>query len=369
MAEQIKEFDKNVIVNATMGNVDVELFDVREEPFDIYGLYDVKNMEQPRFMRMPREVAMGVSEGVGVQNYEPAGGRVRFCTDSDYVAIKVETGWITYRPHFTGIEAGGFDMYVDVDGKERLHGVFIPPHKATEGYEQVIKFRYGDTRRKKYLTINFPIHACVKKLLIGVRPGSYLGHGKEYINEKPVVFYGSSVTQGTGTSRAGLVYSNILSRRMNIHIHNLGFSGQCKGEPQMAEYIAGLDMSAFVYDYDHNAPTPEYLEQTHEPFFKMIREKHPTLPIIMLTRPNVFEDNVPNKQFHDVVLKTYENAVAAGDKNIYFIDGSEYLKAYGYDDCILDGIHPNDLGYSLMADNVQKYLEKIVAESDDFRKD
>ena len=361
MGTEFKEYDKNVIVNANIRNVDVDMFDVRQEPFDIYGLYDAKNKEQTRFLRMPYDIALEVSQGAGTLCQEPAGGRVRFCTDSDYVAIKVETAWISHRPHFTFIESGGFDMYVDIDGRERLQGVFIPPYEAKEGYESIIKFREGDTRKnqKKYITINFPIHACVKRLLVGVRPGSFLGHGKKYINDKPIVFYGSSITHGTGTSRPGLTYSNMISRRLNVNVYNLGFSGQCKGEPRMAEYVAGLD---------HNAPTPEYLEETHEPFFKTVRSKHPDLPVVMITRPNIFPESVSNKRFHDVVLRTYENALAAGDKNVYFVDGSEYLKEYGYDDCILDGVHPNDLGYSIMADNVQKHIEKIIAEGDDFGK-
>jgi len=361
-----KEFDKNVIVNATIGNVGVEMFDVRRAPFDLYSLYDPYNLQQERFERIPREVALSVSQGVAVQNYEPAGGRVRFSTDSEFVAIRVENGWITSRPHFTLIEAGGFDMYVHENGQDHFYGVFIPPVDAKNGYEGKIRF---PDKRKREITINFPIHASVIRLLVGLAPGAYLDHGKKYINEKPVVCYGSSITQGTGTSRPGIVYSNMLSQRMNINTYNLGFSGQCKGEPAIAEYIAGLDMSAFILDYDENAPDPEHLRNTHENFFKIIRQKNPDLPVIMLTRPSIKARNAQHKPFRDVVYQTYQNALANGDKNVYFIDGSEYLKGYACDDFILDGIHPNDLGYYVMANNIQKYLEEIIAVSDDFRKD
>ena len=44
-------------------------------------------------------------------------------------------------------------------------------------------------------------------------------------------------------------------------------------------------MSCFVYDYDHNAPTLEHLENTHEKMFNTIRKAKPDLPILMLTRP------------------------------------------------------------------------------------
>lgn len=366
MSVEYKEFDKNVIVNATIRNLDVELFDIRQGPFDIYGLFEPRDPQKERFERIPRDVALSVSEGVGVQSYEPAGGKVRFCTDSDYVAIKVETAWMTQRPHFTFIEAAGFDMYVDVDGKEVLQGVFVPPHDATGGYEQVLRF---PDRKRKFLTINFPLHACVKKLQVGLRPGAFLDHGKKFINEKPVVCYGSSITQGTGASRPGTAYSNLLAQRLNVNFYNLGFSGQCRGEPAIAHYIAGLDMAALILDYDENAPTPEHLQNTHEPFFQTIRAKHPDLPVIMLSRPSIYAKSAMHKPFRDVVYRTYANAVAAGDRNVYFIDGTEYLKEYGGDECILDGIHPNDLGYHAMANNIQKYLAKIIEGSNDFRKE
>lgn len=361
-----KEFDKNVVVNATIGTDDVDLFDIRHDPFQIYGLFDPKNPEKERFERIPRDIALGVSEGVAVQSYEPAGAKVRFSTDSDFIAIRVEAGWITRRPHFTDIEAGGFDLYEDTENGPIYHGVFIPPMDAKDGFES--KIRFPDSKMRN-LTILFPIHSCVKKLYVGVRPGSALDPGKNHINDIPVVCYGSSITQGTGTSRPGMVYSNILSRRLNTYILNLGFSGQCKGEPSMAKYIADLSMSAFIYDYDENAPTPEHLEATHEPFFKIIREKHPDLPIIMLSRPSIPARNERHKPFREVVLKTYQNAVAAGDKNVWFIDGTAYVSEFGGDDCILDGIHPNDYGYMIMANQIQKILEKIIASSTDFRKD
>lgn len=360
-----KEFDSNVVVNTTIGNVDVEMFDVRQAPFELYGLYDATNPQQERFERVPRDVALSVSQGVAVQSYEPAGGRVRFSTDSKYVAIKVENGWITYRPHFTLIEAGGFDLYVNADGQDYFHGVFVPPYGAQEGYEQIIRF---PDKKMRQITINFPLHASVKRLLVGLAPGAALGPGKQYINDKPVVCYGSSITQGTGASRPGIAYSNMLSQRLNVHTYNLGFSGQCKGEPAIAEYIAGLDMAALILDYDENAPTPEHLRDTHENFFQIIRSKHPNMPVIMLTRPSITARSAKHKPFRDVVYRTYQNALAAGDKNVYFIDGGEYLKGYACDDFILDGIHPNDLGYYVMASNIQKYLEVIIAGSDDFRK-
>ena len=81
----------------------------------------------------------------------------------------------------------------------------------------------------------------------------------EYRIKKPVVYYGSSITQGGCASKPGSSYESILSRRFDCDYINLGFSGTAKGEDEIVDYIKGLEMSVFVMDYDHNAPTTEHL--------------------------------------------------------------------------------------------------------------
>lgn len=357
------EVDKNLIVTASIRDVDLHMYDVRRAPFELYGMYRPEDEEW--FVRMPEEAAASVSEGVLRLSKEPTGGRIRFSTNSPCVAIRAEMCAVGYGSHYPLMEAGAFDLYVDTPEGSHFERPFTPPYGMKEGYEQIIKFR---TAEERFLTINFPVHARVKNVWVGVAPGSTLGKGLPYSNQKPVVFYGSSITHGTGTTRPGLTYSNRLSRRFNLNIYNLGFSGQCKGEPAMAEYLAGLDMAALVLDYDHNAPTPEYLEETHKALFDRIRQSHPALPVIMLTRPNVYPESVTAKRARDVIYKTYADAKAAGDENVYFVDGSEYMKPFGYDDGILDGVHPNDLGYHAMVEAICPHMAQIVAKSKDFQK-
>ena len=92
--------------------------------------------------------------------------------------------------------------------------------------------------------------------------------------------------------------------------------------------LAGLDMSVFVYDYDHNAPSLEHLEQTHEPLFKTIRAKHPDLPVVMVSvSDDAIGDTIMARR--DVILRTYNNAKAAGDENVYFVDGRRMYDQFG----------------------------------------
>ena len=190
--------------------------------------------------------------------------------------------------------------------------------------------------------------------------GAKLESPTPYKYEKPIVFYGSSITQGGCASRPGTVYSAILSRKYDFDYINLGFSGCARGEKEMAEYIAGLDMSVFVYDYDHNAPSAEYLKQTHEPFFKIIREKHPDIPIICMTMPNPNPIWEPEKR-KEVIKATVDNARARGDKNVYYIDMSGYLEKHDVlNESIVDAAHPNDLGFYFMSLAVEEVLKNLL---------
>ena len=60
------------------------------------------------------------------------------------------------------------------------------------------------------------------------------------------------------------------------------------------------------------------------------------------------------------VEKLTENAKNSGDSNVYFIDGSEMFNFPGGDECTVDGCHPTDLGFRIMADNVIKVMENIL---------
>ena len=165
------------------------------------------------------------------------------------------------------------------------------------------------------------------------------------------------IQQGGCASHPGNAYFNILSRRLDADIVNLGFSSGCKGEEAMAEYLANLDMSVLVYDYDHNADSAEFLKETHERTFKIIRKKQPNLPVIMITAADR-KFGIPERR--DVIYQTYKNAVISGDNNVYFIDGSTIYAPVGRGLCTVDHIHPNDIGFLMMANAVETVIKKIL---------
>ena len=346
----ITEIDKNFKVEADIGKDDVVFFDVLDEPFRIYGVI----YEDGMFRRMPQSVADSVSVNVGTLNLHTAGGRVRFKTDSPYVAIVVKMNTVWKMQHFAMTGASGFDMYIKREQREVYKNTFMPPVDLVDGYNSVLDT--GDTSMKE-ITINFPLYSGVSSLYIGLAKDAKLERAEDYTIEKPVVFYGSSITQGGCASRPGNAYEGFLGRRFDFNHINLGFAGNAKGEDSIADYVSGLDMSMFVYDYDHNAPNPEHLAATHEKMFKKVRAAHPDMPIIMLTRPRIYltDEEVRRRK---VVEQTYRNAMAAGDKNVYCIIGKDLMQ-YTDNEGSVDNCHPNDLGFASMSKVIGDMIEEM----------
>ena len=345
----ISLIDSNFAVETKLEESDLRFFDAKEAPFRVYGVF----YENGCFRRLPEAVAANVSRGVKALHAKSSGGRVRFRTDSPYVAIHAKLPRIYRMSHFALTGSAGFDLYVREE-EEKYPKTFVPPYGMEDGYESIFRF---STEGMREITVNFPLYSIVEDLYIGLQEGSSILPPTPYKIEKPVVYYGSSITQGGCASRPGTSYQSILSRRFDCDYINLGFSGNAKGEEAMGEYISNLDMSVFVYDYDYNAPSVEHLQNTHERMFLQIREKHKELPIIILPSPKYYLSATDEKR-REVILNTYRNARARGDENVYFIENRKLMELAGNEGTV-DGAHPTDLGFYSMAKAIGDVLETI----------
>lgn len=349
--------DPNLRVTAAINQPDVKLYDVRKPPFALYGFYHPLN--EPQFKRLPDEIAKATNPGVAKLYLDTAGGRVRFSTDSEYVAIRAEMPSLSHFSHMPLTGTSGFDLYIDdpENGTSRYRETFTPPYNMIDGYESVIHL---NSRRRRYFTIHFPLYSQVENLFVGVQQDAELGDGVPYRAELPLVYYGSSITQGGCASRPGNAYQNVISRRTGLDHLNLGFSGNGKAEDVIVNYMATLPMLAFVSDYDHNAPSADYLRSTHQKLYTAIRAAHPDIPYIMISRPD-FEGHLAGSiKRRDVVIDTYRHAIANGDKNVWYIDGSSIFRGRYGDACTVDGTHPNDLGFALFADRLEDELRHAL---------
>ncbi len=335
--------DKNLHVETSIKKDDIIFLDPKKPPFSIHGLFDPKN--QDNYKRLDDAVAAKANESVRATYKNTAGGRIRFSTNSEYVAIKVEWDGVKQIAAMPLTGSCAFDMYVDCDAyrTSKYYKVFIPPYywECENGYESVLDFKDRSTR---HITINFPLYNNVKKIYIGLQNDATVGEGKPYDIKTPVVFYGSSKTQGGYVSRAGNAHPAILSRRLGFDFLNFGFAGGAKGDDAVIDYIASLDMSAFVCDYDRDTSTEEYLA-THKKVYEKIREKHPDVPYIIAasTEPDIFVSEEEKAAKKAIALDTYKYALAQGDKNVYFVDGDAVFKNGSFIDCYtVDGVNITD---------------------------
>lgn len=131
----------------------------------------------------------------------------------------------------------------------------------------------------------------------------------------------------------------------------------------MAEYLAKQNPSIFVLDYDHNAPTAEYLRQTHYPLYETVRKAHPETPIVFTTMPTIegYEDRPWYKERRKEILESVERMKATGDKNVYLVDFYACFGAMENGECgTVDDCHPNSLGFLRMTERMLPLLDKLL---------
>lgn len=346
---KISEIDKNFEVKTELNKENISWINALSSPIATYGVFH----DGKKYKRMDSKVAEKVSSGVNYLHTNTSGGRITFETDSPYIAISVK-GNFGRMPHMAFTGSAGFDLYIFENGEFKHFRTFIPPVEHQKEYTGIIEF--PDFSKRKIL-IHFPLYSDVYELNLGFDSNSVIEEFRPYKSKAPVVYYGSSITQGGCASRPGNNYPAIVSAKTMTDFICLGFSGNAHGEDEMADYIAKLDMSAFVLDYDYNDfNNPERMKKTHHALYEKVRKAHPDIPIIIMTAPYSFATEEPASGNFDIIRETYLNAKEKGD-DVYFINGRQMF-GEEYKTCgTVDGCHPNDFGFVKMAEAVLKYLK------------
>ena len=323
-----------------------------DDPIKIFG---VPHFEEKRVLRrLPEDLAALISwPKVGMRT---PGARMCFRTDSPTLRIGVELATL-----HTDV---GMSLYA-CQSAHILLGDRRTPHYLRLVYPKNYEEKCFERELTKKpvmedVTIFLPMAEMVDTVWVEVEDDANVEAPTPYRATAPIAFYGSSITEGGHASRPCNTYTAILSSRLNVDYYNFGFSGNAKGQLPIADYICTLDISALVIDYDHNAGDLEFLQNTHEPFFRRIREHKPTLPIVFTTRPN-FEHTPDAAERRAIVRATYERARAAGDENVYFIDGESFYGTRERYLCTTDATHPNDIGHERMASVYEPLLADILA--------
>jgi hypothetical protein len=349
---KISNIDKNFVVTRSDSEEGVVFYDVKKPPFTTFGVtYDD---EIGCYVRMPQEIAKNVSGAVHYLSKHTSGGRIRFSTNSKLISIKVIYN-LEPMQHMTLLGSSGFSLCKVVGGKEISVGYFVPNFEGKNGYTSTLTVNSNGVED---YTIYFPLYNNVCNLSVGVEPNAILREGAKYKEIKPILYYGSSITQGGCANRPDNSYQAQIVKQNNVDYICLGFSGWAMCEDVMVDYLKKIDCSVFVFDYDHNAPTVEHLEKTHYKAYKTYRESNPEAPIIFLTRPDFYRWDTALERLK-IVKKTYNLAKKSGDKNVYFIDGRTFF-GKEYPLCTVDGVHPTDLGFYKMAKKIGKKINEIL---------
>lgn len=300
--------------------------------------------------RLPRNVTTNVNAGVRAMKHHSSGLQFRFTTDSKTLDFR----WTPYSrslamDHMPSTGVSGIDVYrMDASGKWR----YVKTgriHDAVKGGS----LRIGWTPGTPCL-VNLPLYNGISSFSLGIEKDAKvepLGPRKSGIN-KPVVFYGTSITHGGCCSRPGLAFPSIVGRDLDVPIVNLGFSGSGVMEFEMSEHLAAIDASCYVLDCLWNMDLHEKdspgrsVEGNYEKFVRNLRAKRPNVPIVMAEQCDVYM-NEPNGKDR-FIRKLYEKFTAEGWKNLVYLPKD---KMYTGDfDGTVDGCHPNDLGMRSMAD-------------------
>jgi GDSL-like Lipase/Acylhydrolase family/N-terminus of Esterase_SGNH_hydro-type len=319
-----------------------------------------KDLKSP-YDRLPARAEGSVRAAVWGLSHNSAGLCVRLTTDSSAVHCRwTLTSANLALPHMPATGVSGVDLYVLTDGGWRWLSTGRPTKTPTNEAALVS----GLPKQSRQYLLYLPLYNGVTRVEIGVAADSTIAPlPREDQRARPLVFWGTSITQGGCASRPGMVHTAILGRRLNTPVVNLGFSGNGKMEPEVAELIAEIDAAAYVIDCLPNCTSAEVTERTG-PLVTILRKARSDTPIV-LVEDRTYADAflVPGRRSRNETSRRalqaeYDKLLAAGVKNLHYLPGATLLGADGED--TVDGSHPTDLGFVRQADAMGKVLTKLV---------
>ena len=328
-------------------------------PFSLHGVYF--DEESKSYRRMPLAVAKTVNPGVAGLSSNTSGGRIRFRSDSPYVAIRAILPPPALMNHMPLSGSAGFALYANGSyaGKytPKAEEAIAAREKGSLAFAGIVRRPFGVMYDYE---LYFPLYGGVRELHIGLCEGCTLLPPTPYKHKKPLVFYGSSITQGACASRPGNDYISILSRKLDIDVINLGFSGNGNAEQTMLAYLCGIDAGGYVFDYNYYLDLPDRVLPPHYDIYRTLRDAHPDVPILMMDKPasGVFSQRA--YEIRNAMIKaTYERALSEGDRLVGYMD-SKVMMGDDPAACFVDCDHPNDLGFYRMAEAMYPYLKRLL---------
>ncbi len=330
----------------------MKIYTYRDAPLELHGIPFFEQTGE--LYRLPPEITDKI-ETLSHIGRRSTGARLCFRTDDDEFTVRVRLKTLSVDIGLSIYACQSAHVLVG----DRNDAVFLG-HVRPDDYEtKQFERTFRKSGKMEDITIFLPRNEITEHIEIEVNDGAKVESPTPYRDIEPILYYGPSLTEAGNCMTGFNAYPSIISARLNTDFYNMGFAGCAFGEPEVAEYIKTVGMSLFVYEYQYNAPTVEHLEKTHKPFFDIIRQANPDLPILITTYPKYRYDG-DDRARKAVIKKTYDTAAKNGDRHVYFLDTE---KAMGEKDamlCFMDEVHPNDLGMLRMADVMEPVIKNIL---------
>ncbi|MBL9215694.1 MAG: SGNH/GDSL hydrolase family protein [Opitutaceae bacterium] len=314
--------------------------------------------------RFPAAAEGRVTAAVWRLSRDSTGMMFRFRTDAPQI-------WVRYTllkaklasPNMSAIGASGIDLYArGADGRWRWAGNSRPDAQTVV---QPLVWGYDIGPGLREYAAYLPLANGVEELEVGVPPTARFEPVAPR-PEKPIVFYGTSITHGSAASRPGLVHTAILGRRLDRPVVNLGFGGNGRMDAAVGEFLVKIDAAAYVIDCLPNLYPHEVTERC-APLVRMLRRARPDTPIVLVEdrrNPNAWllpERDRHHTDNHAALRTEFARLRQEGVTGLYYLAGDALL---GDDhEGTTDGSHPNDLGFMRQADAFEPVLRAALAGS------
>lgn len=354
-----------LMASSTLPAQELKWFNPAESPYPIIEGRGWQTELVNPYDRLPAKAEKTVRTPVWDLSKNTAGEYLNFKTSSKTIIIRYVVKGNFSLPHMPSTGVSGVDLYArDVNGIWQW---------AKGGY------RFGDTCEYRYTNLALssteeefrlylPLYNTVSWLTIGVASNASF-KAYELSNEQPIVLYGTSIMQGGCASRPGLAWANILGRKIDRPIINLGFSGNGQLEQPLIDLMNEQDAKLFVLDCMPNLSDKQKFPDLPNRITKAInslQSKHPQTPILLVEHccgaaiTNMDTALINKYKWSSQVLSaTYDSLIKNGVKNIYLLTTS----AIGFDaESTVDGTHPNDIGMMKFAEAYERIIRKIFNE-------
>jgi len=323
-------------------------------PHEVQDFYD----------RLPARAEKNVRKPVWDLSKNSAGLQLRFVTDASEIVVKYAVTGNLQMPHMPATGVSGVDLYA----KDEKNNWLWAYGRYSFGDTIVYRFNNLSPGKREYI-LYLPLYNSVKWMQIGV-PEENVFTPLPARKEKPIVVYGTSIAQGACASRPGLAWSNILSRKLNLPVINLAFSGNGRLEPELLDLLTEIDAKVYILDCLPNL-TSGYIstDELKKRIVHAVVQLHSQKPFtpILLTEHDGYSDGAINpvryRLYTDVnkaLDQMFDSLSASGFQNIYLLK----KEAINQDiETMVDGTHPNDMGMMRYANAYEKKLKEIFKSS------